>query len=120
MGVAAPRMGGRGSPHGGFVLPAWRFSLPTQSHRDTEDFGVRGSAPILKHRPAFAFFAAKITDLLPLLPFVAKKLLLHLYTSTRLNILNRAEHEERVEKCEALHVSTRSTRLKRRALCVSV
>ena len=79
----------------------------TQSHRDTEDFGVRGSAPILKHRPAFAFFAAKITDLLPLLPFVAKKLLLHFSTSTRLNILNRAEHEERVEKREALHVSIR-------------
>ena len=70
------------------------------SRRGAEDFGVRGSAPIIKLRADFAIFgsfAAKTTALLALLFFVAEKLLLHLSTSTRLKVLNRAKHEERAE-----------------------
>ena len=74
------------SPHGGFLFP---MRYLTQSHRDTEDFGVRGPD-------------SKNTDR-PLRSLWQKSPISCLSCPLWLKILNRAEHEERVEKCKVLH-----------------
>ena len=96
--VAYPH--GGSSPHGGFDFPARRFSLPRMDYL----------APRMEQTPTTLRplrLKTILQNLLLLLFFVARKLLLHFSTSLRLKILNRAEHEERVEKRGALHVSTR-------------